>query len=55
MLLLGYVEDPLTGKSFSFPHGTSWKIYIEVIIKFMDNLMKALLYNITTDIFIAGL
>ena len=31
LLILGYVEDPTTGKSFHFPGGLSWALYIEVI------------------------
>lgn len=30
LLLLGYVEDPPTGLSFSFSLDTSWNLYIEV-------------------------
>ena len=29
-LILGYVEDPLTGNSFRFPGGLEWSIYVEV-------------------------
>ena len=29
-LVLGYVEDPVTGISFRFPGGQQWAIYIEV-------------------------
>ena len=30
LLILGYVEDPATGKSFRIPGGLEWAIYIEV-------------------------
>ena len=30
LLILGYVEDPDTGKSFRFPGGLHWAVYIEV-------------------------
>ena len=30
LLILGYVEDPVTGKSFRIPGGLHWAIYIEV-------------------------
>lgn len=30
LLILGYVEDPATGKSFPLPGGLSWEIYVEV-------------------------
>ena len=30
LLILGYVEDPITGKSFRFPVGLDWTIYVEV-------------------------
>ena len=30
LLLLGYVEDVVTGKSFYLPGGLSWTIFIEV-------------------------
>ena len=30
LLLLGYVEDPVTGMSFSVPGGMGWRIYVEV-------------------------
>ena len=30
LLVLGYVEDIATGKSFHFPGDLSWAIYIEV-------------------------
>ena len=30
LLLLGYVEDPITGLSFSIPGGMDWKIFVEV-------------------------
>ena len=29
-LILGYVEDPLTGHSFRFPGGLEWSVYVEV-------------------------
>ena len=29
-LILGYVEDPITGASFRFPGGQEWAIYIEI-------------------------
>ncbi len=32
LFVLGYVEDPATGKSFQFPLGLKWKIYVEVSI-----------------------
>ena len=32
LLILGYVEDPVTGKSFRVPGGLQWAIYIEVNI-----------------------
>ena len=31
LLVLGYVEDPSSGKSFHFPANLSWKLFIEVI------------------------
>ena len=30
LLILGYVEDPVSGMSFQFPLGLSWIIFIEV-------------------------
>ena len=30
LFLLGYVEDPTTGLSFSIPGGMGWKIFVEV-------------------------
>ena len=30
LLVLGYVEDPSSGKSFHFPANLSWKLFIEV-------------------------
>ena len=30
LLVLGYVEDPSSGKSFHFPANHSWKLFIEV-------------------------
>ena len=30
LLVLGYVEDPSSGKSFHFPANRSWKLFIEV-------------------------
>lgn len=30
LLILGYVEDAVTGKSFRIPGGLKWAIYIEV-------------------------
>lgn len=30
LVLLGYVEDPVTGLSVSIPAGMGWKIYVEV-------------------------
>ena len=30
LLILGYVEDPATGKSFRIPGGLEWAIYVEV-------------------------
>ena len=30
LFLLGYVEDPITGLSFSIPGGMGWKIFVEV-------------------------
>ena len=30
LLLLGYIEDPITGDSFSIPRGLEWILYIEV-------------------------
>ena len=30
LLILGYVEDPVTGRSFRVPGGLQWAIYIEV-------------------------
>ena len=30
LLILGYVEDPLTGQSFRFPGGLEWSVYVEV-------------------------
>ena len=30
LLILGYVEDHVTGKSFRIPGGLEWAIYIEV-------------------------
>ena len=30
LLILGYVEDPVTGNSFRIPGGLEWAIYIEV-------------------------
>ena len=30
LLLLGCVEDPITGLSFSIPGGMGWRIYVEV-------------------------
>ncbi len=32
LLILGYVEDPVTGRSFRVPGGLQWAIYIEVSI-----------------------
>ena len=33
LLILGYVEDPVTGKSFRVPGGLQWAIYIEVSVQ----------------------
>ena len=30
LFLLGYVEDPVTGLSFSIPGGMGWMVYVEV-------------------------
>lgn len=30
LFVLGYVEDPIMGKSFQFPVGMSWRVYVEV-------------------------
>lgn len=30
LFILGYVEDPVTGKSFRLPGGLQWAVYIEV-------------------------
>lgn len=30
LFVLGYVEDPITGKSFQLPMGMSWRVYVEV-------------------------
>ena len=30
LILLGYVEDPVTGLSVSIPGGMEWRIYVEV-------------------------
>ena len=30
LLILGYVEDPVTGNSFHIPGGMEWSVYIEV-------------------------
>ena len=30
LLVLGYVEDPVTGLSFKIPGGLQWSIFIEV-------------------------
>ena len=30
LFILGYVEDPNTGKSFRIPGGLKWAVYIEV-------------------------
>jgi hypothetical protein len=30
LFILGYVEDPNTGKSFRLPGGLKWAVYIEV-------------------------
>ena len=30
LFILGYVEDPNTGKSFRMPGGLKWAVYIEV-------------------------
>jgi len=30
LLILGYVEDTASGKTFRFPGGLQWEIYIEV-------------------------
>ena len=30
LILLGYVEDPITGLSVTIPGGMDWKIYVEV-------------------------
>lgn len=30
LFLLGYVEDPITGLSFSIPGGMGWKVFVEV-------------------------
>ena len=32
LFILGYVEDPNTGKSFRMPGGLKWAVYIEVIL-----------------------
>ena len=32
LLMLGYVEDPDTGKSFRIPGGLAWAIYVEVCV-----------------------
>lgn len=32
LLILGYVEDPVTGRSFRVPGGHQWAIYIEVMV-----------------------
>ena len=29
-LILGYVEDPVTGHGFRFPGGLEWSVYVEV-------------------------
>lgn len=33
LLILGYVEDPVSGMSFQFPLGLSWIIFIEVCVQ----------------------
>ena len=32
LFILGYVEDPNTGKSFRMPGGLKWAVYIEVCV-----------------------
>ena len=32
LLVVGYVEDEKTGRSFALLRGISWKIYIEVCV-----------------------
>ena len=47
LLLLGYVEDTVTGKSFYLPRGLSWSIFIEVITKLslLNVVLKSVSFN----------
>ena len=37
LLILGYVEDPATGKSFRIPGGLEWAIYVEVNVTSLND------------------
>ncbi len=39
LLILGYVEDPVTGKSFRVPGGHQWAIYVEVGVNMEKELI----------------
>ncbi len=45
LLILGYVEDPVTGRSFRVPGGLQWAIYIEV----NEYTVKSHLYRYSYD------
>ena len=36
LLVFEYVEDPRTGMAFRLPGGHHWKIFVEVLITYID-------------------
>ena len=50
LLLLGYVEDSVTGLSVSIPGGIDWKIYVEVPSRIGFHNPEDSLYQFNKDI-----
>ena len=49
-LILGYVEDPLTGHSFRLPGGLEWSVYVEVPSYGINTELSDLLEKFHQDI-----
>lgn len=50
LILLGYVEDPVTGLSVSIPGGMDWRIYVEVPSRISSESPKASLDQFIEEI-----
>ena len=55
LFLLGYVEDPITGLSFSIPGGKGWKIFVEVPSRFSSQSPQQALNQFKEDVPALGL